>query len=75
VKRSFTENRKSDNNISRALPLSHALPVALHLEGKRPSTAPAEGDLDGLVQVDDGAVAAHQEASPDMGTGFTEDNA
>jgi hypothetical protein len=53
----------------------HALSVTLHLEGKRPTTAPTEGDLDGLVQVDDGAVAAHQESSPDMGTGLSAHNA
>src|SRR5262249_36278224 len=53
----------------------YALPVALHLECKHPTTAPAEGDLDGLVQVDNGAVAAHQETPPDMGTGFAEHDA
>src|SRR5262245_15785615 len=62
-------------HISRVAFEPYALPVASHLEGKRPSTAPAESDLDGLVQADEGTVAAHQEPPPDMGTGLTEHDA
>ncbi len=46
----------------------HALPVAVDLEGKGLSTVPPEGDVDGLMHVDKGAVAAHQDPPPDRGT-------
>src|SRR5262249_12337912 len=53
----------------------YAPSVTLHLEGKRPSTAPTQSHLNGLVQVDDGAVAAHQETSPNRGTRLPEHDA
>src|SRR5262249_34045382 len=39
----------------------HSPSMALNIECKNATPAPAESDLNGLVQVDDGAVAAHQE--------------
>jgi hypothetical protein len=53
----------------------HTPSGALHREGKRPSTAPAESELEGLVQGDDGAGAAHHETPPGRGTGLPEHDA
>jgi len=47
--------------------VSHAVATTRWLQPK--------ATLDGLVQVDDGAVAAYQEPPPDMGTGFAEHDA
>jgi len=39
------------------------------------TTVLLESDLNGLVQVHDGAVAAHQNTTPDRGTGLAEHRA
>jgi len=54
---------------------STTLSVALHIECKHPTATPAESDLDGLVQVYNGTVAADQETPPDMGTSLAEHDA